>query len=65
MVMRTKGGEELFNKICEAFDGKISKSIWMFMGYNEERLTGLQKTQSIDKFYGVSDRGASINLSNS
>ena len=63
-VMRTKGGEELFNKICEAFDGKnIKKHMDLYGAHNEERLTGLHETQSIDKFsYGVSDRGASIRI---
>ena len=63
-AMRTKGGEELFNKICEAFDGKnIKKHMDVYGAYNEERLTGLHETQSIDKFsYGVSDRGASIRI---
>ena len=63
-VMRTKGGEELFNKICEAFDGKnIKKHMDVYGAYNDKRLTGLHETQSIDKFsYGVSDRGASIRI---
>ena len=63
-LMRTKGGEELFNKICEAFDGKnIKKHMDVYGAHNEERLTGLHETQSIDKFsYGVSDRGASIRI---
>ena len=63
-VMRTKGGEELFNKICKAFDGKnIKKHMDVYGAHNEERLTGLHETQSIDKFsYGVSDRGASIRI---
>ena len=63
-AMRTKGGEEIFNKICEAFDGKnIKKHMDVYGAHNEERLTGLHETQSIDKFsYGVSDRGASIRI---
>ncbi len=63
-VMRTKGGEDLFNKICEAFDGiNIKKHMDVYGAHNEERLTGLHETQSIDKFsYGVSDRGASIRI---
>ena len=63
-IMRTKGGEELFNKICEAFDGKnIKKHMDVYGAHNEKRLTGLHETQSIDKFsYGVSDRGASIRI---
>ena len=62
--MRKKGSEELFNKICEAFDGKnIKKHMDVYGAHNEERLTGLHETQSIDKFsYGVSDRGASIRI---
>ena len=33
------------------------------VAYNEQRLTGLHETQSIDQFsYGVSDRGASIRI---
>jgi glutamine synthetase len=31
--------------------------------YNDQRLTGLHETQSIDEFsYGISDRGASIRI---
>ena len=63
-VMRTCGDEKVFNKICEAFDGKnIKKHMDVYGAYNDERLTGLHETQSIDKFsYGVSDRGASIRI---
>ena len=63
-IMRTCGDEKVFNKICEAFDGKnIKKHMDVYGAYNEERLTGLHETQSIDKFsYGVSDRGASIRI---
>ena len=63
-VMRTCGDEKIFNKICEAFDGKnIKKHMDVYGAYNDERLTGLHETQSIDKFsYGVSDRGASIRI---
>ena len=35
----------------------------VYGAHNEERLTGLHETQSIDQFsYGVSDRGASIRI---
>ena len=35
----------------------------VYGAHNEERLTGLHETQSIDKFsYGISDRGASIRI---
>ena len=63
-VMRTCGDEKIFNKICEGFDGKnIKKHMDVYGAYNDQRLTGLHETQSIDKFsYGVSDRGASIRI---
>ena len=55
---------KVFNKICENFDGKnIKKHMDVYGADNDQRLTGLHETQSIDKFsYGVSDRGASIRI---
>ncbi len=63
-VMRSCGDENVFNKICEGFGGKnIKKHIDVYGAYNDQRLTGLHETQSIDKFsYGISDRGASIRI---
>ena len=62
-VMRTSGDEKIFNKICEEFGKNISKHIDVYGADNDQRLTGLHETQSIDKFsYGVSDRGASIRI---
>ena len=63
-IMRTCGDEKIFNKICEGFGGKnIMKHIDVYGANNDQRLTGLHETQSIDKFsYGVSDRGASIRI---
>lgn len=62
-VMRTAGKKEVFTEICEAFGGKISRHIDVYGADNNQRLTGLHETQSIDKFsYGVSDRGASIRI---
>ncbi|MCA9029148.1 MAG: hypothetical protein KDA86_28510, partial [Planctomycetaceae bacterium] len=59
--MRTAGKKEVFTEICEAFGGKITRHIDVYGADNNQRLTGLHETQSIDKFsYGVSDRGASI-----
>jgi glutamine synthetase len=61
--MRDVGGKELFDKICEAFGRNIDKHMAVYGAHNEERLTGLHETQSIDQFsYGVSDRGASIRV---
>ena len=63
-IMRTCGDEKVFNKICDGFGGKnIKKHIEVYGADNDQRLTGLHETQSIDKFsYGVSDRGASIRI---
>ena len=62
-LMRQEGGEYLFKKICEAFAPVHQEHIEVYGSCNEERLTGLHETQSIDKFsYGVSDRGASIRI---
>jgi len=61
--MREMGGEELFTAICEAFAPVHQEHIEVYGSSNNERLTGLHETQSIDKFsYGVSDRGASIRI---
>ena len=41
----------------------IAECIAVYGADNDQRLTGLHETQSIDKFsYGVSDRGASIRI---
>ncbi|RMG27248.1 MAG: glutamine synthetase, partial [Bacteroidetes bacterium] len=41
----------------------IQEHIEVYGADNEQRLTGLHETQSIDKFsYGISDRGASIRI---
>ena len=62
-TMRDIGGEELFTEICEAFGQNIDARISVYGADNEQRLTGLHETQSIDQFsYGVSDRGASIRI---
>jgi glutamine synthetase len=62
-VMRESGKEETFTKICEEFGKFIPEHIAVYGTDNDQRLTGLHETQSIDKFsYGVSDRGASIRI---
>lgn len=61
--MREVGGEALFNAICEAFRPVHKEHIEVYGSSNNERLTGLHETQSIEKFsYGISDRGASIRI---
>ena len=62
-AMREVGDENIFIKICENFGKHIERHISVYGAHNDQRLTGLHETQSIDKFsYGVSDRGASIRI---
>ena len=62
-TLRTAGSKAVFEEICEKFHGTIQECIAVYGADNEQRLTGLHETQSIDKFsYGVSDRGASIRI---
>ena len=62
-VMRESGKEEIFTKICEEFGKNIERHVSVYGAHNDQRLTGLHETQSIDTFsYGVSDRGASIRI---
>ena len=61
--MRDDGDESLFTKICEGFGKNIERHMSVYGANNDQRLTGLHETQSIDEFsYGVSDRGASISI---
>jgi len=61
--MREVGGKDLFIAICESFRPVHEEHIAVYGSSNEQRLTGLHETQSIDQFsYGVSDRGASIRI---
>ena len=61
--IRDKGGEDLIKGICEKFRGAHKDHIEVYGSDNEQRLTGLHETQSIDQFsYDVSDRGASIRI---
>lgn len=62
-AMRSAGNEETFTQICEEFGKHIQEHIAVYGADNDQRLTGLHETQSIDKFsYGASDRGASIRI---
>ena len=61
--MRTQGGKEYIDAICASLEQTHDKHIAEYGSSNEQRLTGLHETQSIDKFsFGVSDRGASIRI---
>ena len=62
-LLRTCGSKETYEKVCEAFRPVAKEHINVYGAYNEQRLTGLHETASIDDFsYGVSDRGASIRI---
>ena len=62
-VMRESGDEKVFHKICKQFGKNIERHISVYGADNDQRLTGLHETQSINEFsYGVSDRGASIRI---
>jgi len=61
--MRDIGGKKYIESICDAIGKVHSEHIAVYGSANEQRLTGLHETQSIEKFsYGVSDRGASIRI---
>ena len=61
--MREMGGQDFMLNICESFRELHHHHIEVYGSENNQRLTGLHETQSIDKFsYGVSDRGASIRI---
>ena len=62
-AIREEGGEELIKSICEKFRTYHEEHIAAYGSENDQRLTGLHETQSIDTFsYDVSDRGASIRI---
>ncbi|MGB1586704.1 MAG: glutamine synthetase GlnII [Thermoplasmatota archaeon] len=62
-AMRSEGGMDVITAACEALGKRHEWHIKNYGAHNQERLTGLHETQSIDQFsYGVSDRGASIRI---
>ena len=62
-LMRSCGDKDVFTSICEGFGGVIDRHIGVYGADNDQRLTGLHETQSINEFsFGVSDRGASIRI---
>ena len=62
-AIREQGGEEMIRAICEKFGAEHAAHIETYGSDNDQRLTGLHETQSIEKFsYGVSDRGSSIRI---
>jgi glutamine synthetase len=62
-TLRECGSQETFEKICEAFRPVTKEHIEVYGEDNDQRLTGLHETASINDFsYGVSNRGASIRI---
>ena len=62
-ILRTCGNQATYEKICEAFRSVTKEHISVYGHDNDQRLTGLHETASINDFsYGVSDRGASIRI---
>ena len=62
-TLRTAGSKDVYEKICEAFRPVAKDHIAVYGADNDQRLTGLHETASINDFsYGVSDRGASIRI---
>ena len=62
-LLRTCGSKEVYEKVCQAFEPVVKDHIAVYGEYNDQRLTGLHETASINEFsYGISDRGASIRI---
>jgi glutamine synthetase len=63
IFMRNEGGLEHIIKACERLGKKHSEHMEVYGKHNEERLTGLHETSSIDRCtWGYSDRGKSIRI---
>jgi glutamine synthetase len=62
-TLRECGSRETYEKICESFRPLTKEHIDVYGEHNDQRLTGLHETASINDFsYGISDRGASIRI---
>ena len=62
-LLRECGSKDVYEQVCEAFRPVTEEHIAVYGEFNDQRLTGLHETQSINEFsYGVSDRGASIRI---
>jgi glutamine synthetase len=61
--MREKDGIEEIKVACEKLSRTHKSHMKVYGKYNEQRLTGLHETSSIDKFsWGISNRGCSIRI---
>ncbi len=64
--LREEGGKEYFEALMGGFEKNCMEHIAVYGPDNDQRLTGLHETQSIDKFsWGIADRGASIRVPHS
>ena len=62
-AMRAPGGLTVIKEACEKLGKNIDQHIAAYGADNDQRLTGLHETCSINEFrYAVSDRGASIRI---
>ncbi|MBT7624483.1 MAG: glutamine synthetase [Flavobacteriaceae bacterium] len=62
-LLRTCGSKKTYESVCESFRPVVKEHIEVYGEDNDQRLTGLHETASINDFsYGVSDRGASIRI---
>lgn len=61
--MRDNGGMKVIEDVCKKLEKNHKEQMVVYGAHNEERLTGLHETCSIDDFrYAVSDRGASVRI---
>lgn len=61
--MREAGGKNKIIEACEKLERKHKEHMEVYGKYNEERLSGIHETSSINKFsWGISDRGCSVRI---
>ena len=61
--LRDTGGKEYIDALLDGFAHSHEDHLKEYGSYNEERLTGVHETASMETFsYGVSDRGASLRI---
>ena len=62
-AMREKDGLQVIKQACEKFTNNHQSHMKVYGRFNDERLTGLHETSSMNDFsWGVSDRGCSIRI---
>jgi len=62
-AMREEGGLAAIKEACEKFGATHKSHMQVYGRFNDERLTGLHETSSMNDFsWGISDRGRSIRI---